>query len=288
VQRYLNQNIVKTVTSLNIYPSIGSTFIGGNDTKYKQDGPNMKKYIVFAGLFVSMAIQAQTVRVAAASSLRYILEEAKTKYLEQNPHDVIEISLGASGALTQQIIHGAPFDFFMSADARFPEKLKEEGCTIGEISTYGFGKLVLWSNTLDVSKGMIILGSNQVHRIALANPEVAPYGEAAVQCLKFYKLYDELKPKIIYADNISQAAQFAETGNAEAALVAYSLIASPELNNKGTYYIPDPKSYNPVEQTCVLLKNSTGNAEPLKFMNFVLSNTCKPLFEKYGFVLNAN
>ena len=110
------------------------------------------------------------------------------------------------------------------------------------------------------------------------------YGEAAVQCLKYYKLYEELQSKIIYADNISQAAQFAETGNAEAALIAYALVAGPELKNKGTCYVPDPKSYNPVEQTCVLLKNSMGNPEALKFMNFVLSNTCKPLFEKYGFV----
>jgi molybdate transport system substrate-binding protein len=244
----------------------------------------MKKYILLGCLFLDLAMQAQTVRVAAASSLRYVLEEIKVKYLEQNPHSTIEISLGASGALAQQIIHGAPFDFFISADARFTRKVKEEGCTTGQISTYGSGKLVLWSNTLDVSKGMDILIDKRVHRIALAKPEIAPYGEAAVECLKYYRLYDKLHSKIIYADNISQAAQFAETGNAEAALVAYALVAGPELKNKGTCYIPDPKSYDPVEQTCVLLKNSLGNREALKFMNFVLSNTCKPLFEKYGFV----
>ena len=77
---------------------------------------------------------------------RYIFEEIKIKYLELNPHSTIEISLGASGALTQQIIHGAPFDFFMAADASFPKKLQDEGCTVGAIKTYGFGKLVLWSN----------------------------------------------------------------------------------------------------------------------------------------------
>jgi molybdate transport system substrate-binding protein len=248
----------------------------------------MKKYILFGCLFLHLVMQAQTVRVAAASNLRYVLEEIKIKYLEQNPHSTIEISLGASGALAQQIIHGAPFDFFMSADTRYPIKVKEEGCTTGSISTYGSGKLVLWSNTLDVSKGMDILMDKQVHRIALANPEVAPYGEAAVQCLKTYRLYDKLRSKMVYADNIAQAAQFAETGNAEAALIAYALVAGPELKNKGTCYIPDPESYNPVEQTCVLLKNSLGNREALKFMNFVLSNTCKPLFEKYGFVCKDN
>jgi molybdate transport system substrate-binding protein len=243
----------------------------------------MRKCLFLLCLLLSMEVHSQTVRVAAASNLRYVLEEIKVQYLKMNPNSAIEISLGASGALTQQIIHGAPFDFFMAADASFPQKLNDEGCTVGVIKTYGFGKLVLWSNTLDVSKGMNILTENRVTRIALAKPEIAPYGEVALQCLKFYKLYDILQPKFIYADNVSQAAQFAETGNAEAAFIAYALVLGPELKNKGTFFVPDPKSYKPVEQACVLLKNSKGNPEALKFMNFVLSDACKPLFEKYGF-----
>jgi molybdate transport system substrate-binding protein len=243
----------------------------------------MKKYIFFLCLLWNMQIHAQSVRVAAASNLRYILEEIKIQYLKMNPKCAIEISLGSSGALTQQIIHGAPFDFFMAADHSFPQKLQEEGCTVGPIKTYGFGKLVLWSNTLDVSKGMNILTDKRVTRIALAKPEIAPYGEVAIQCLKFYKLYDTLQSKFVYADNVSQAAQFAESGNAEAAFIAYSLVLGPELKNKGTCFVPDLKSYEPVEQACVLLKNSKGNPDALKFMNFVLSDACNPLFEKYGF-----
>jgi molybdate transport system substrate-binding protein len=243
----------------------------------------MKKYFIFLCLLLSLEIHSQIVRVAAASNLRFILEEIKIQYLKMNPNSVIEISLGSSGALTQQIIHGAPFDIFMSADISFPQKLQDEGCTVGAIKTYGFGKLVLWSNTLDVSKGMSILGEKKMKRIALVKPEIGPYGEVAVQCLKFYKLYEVLKPKFIYADNVSQAAQFAETGNAEAAFIAYALVLGPELKNKGTYFVPDPKSYKPVEQALVLLKNSKGNQEALKFKDFVLSDACKPLFEKYGF-----
>jgi molybdate transport system substrate-binding protein len=243
----------------------------------------MKRYLVFLCLLMNMQIHAQTIRVAAASNMRFILEDIKVKYLKLNTQATIEISLGASGALTQQIIHGAPFDFFMAADASFPQKLQDEGCTVGIIKTYGFGTLVLWSNTLDVSKGMSILADKKVRRIALANPEIAPYGIVAVQCLKFYNLFNALQSKFIYADNVSQAAQFAETGNAEAAFIAYALVLGPELKNKGTYFVPDPKSYKPVEQTCVLLKNSKENPEALKFMNFVLSDACKPLFEKYGF-----
>ncbi len=243
----------------------------------------MKRYLVFLCLLLSIEINAQTVRVAAASSLRFILEEIKLKYLELNPHSSVEIALGSSGALSQQIIHGAPYDFFMSADVRFPQKLKDENCTLGDIKIYGFGKLVLWSNMLDVSKGLGILRDKKVTRIALAKPEIAPYGAAALQCLKFYSLYEELQPKIIYADNISQAAQFAETGNAEAALLAYSLVMGPELKNKGTFFVPDPGSYKPVEQACVLLKYGRRNQEAIKFMNYVLSDASKPVFEKYGF-----
>jgi molybdate transport system substrate-binding protein len=243
----------------------------------------MKKNIILLLLLAGLQVNSQTLRVAAASSLRYLLEDIKMKYLELNPDASVEISLGASGALTQQIIHGAPFDFFMAADASFPKKLQDEGCTLGAIKTYGFGKLVLWSNTVNISKGLSILTDTRVTRIAIAKPEIAPYGKAAEECLKFNRLFDALQPKIIFADNVSQAAQFAETGNAEVAFIAYSLVQGPGLKNKGTFFIPDPKSYKPVEQACVLLKNSNGNPEALKFMNFVLSKVCKPLFEKYGF-----
>jgi len=245
----------------------------------------MKKCLIFLFLLLYMGIHAQTVRVAAASNLRFIMQDIKAEYLKLYPHAEIEISLGASGALMQQIIHGAPFDFFLSADASFLQKLKNEAFTIGDIRIFGYGKLVLWSNTLDVTKGMAVLSEKRVTRIALAKPEIAPYGEIAVQCLKFYKLYDALKPKFIYADNISQAAQFAETGNAEVAFLAYSLVMGPELRNKGTYFIPDHKSYKPIEQACALLKNSKGNPEALKFMNFVLGDACQPLFERYGYLV---
>jgi molybdate transport system substrate-binding protein len=245
----------------------------------------MIKWIVFLGSIVCTGINAQTVRVAAASNLRYILEEIKSGYIILHPHSKIEISLGASGALAQQIIHGAPFDLFMAADARYPRKLKDEDCTVGDIKIYGYGKLVLWSNIHDVSKGMDVLKDTRITHIAMAKPEIAPYGDAAEQCLKFYSLYDALKFKFTYADNVSQAAQFAETGNAGAAFIAYSLVLGKELKNKGFYFIPDPESYEPVEQACVLLKNSRNNTEALNFIRYVLSDACKPLFEKYGYTI---
>jgi molybdate transport system substrate-binding protein len=245
----------------------------------------MKRFIFIISCMFAILIHAQTVRVAAAGNLRFILDDIKAQYILKNPKVKIDVTLGASGALAQQIINGAAFDFFMSADIKFPQKLKEQACAVGDVKTYGFGKLVLWSTTLDVSKGIDILKDKSVTRIAIAKPEIAPYGERAVQCLKYYNLYESSKDKLVYADNIAQAAQFAETGNAEIAFIAYALVFGPEMKDKGHYFVLDTKSYKPVEQACVLLKGWERNPEAKKFMAFVLSVDCKPIFEKYGFIV---
>jgi molybdate transport system substrate-binding protein len=171
----------------------------------------------------------------------------------------------------------------MAADIIYPEKLRDQSLVSGGIKTYAFGKLVLWSNVLDVSKGLSVLSESAVKRIAVAKPELAPYGNRALECLKYYKLFDKVKDKLVYADNIAQTAQFAQTGNAEVAFIAFALTTSPEM--KGSVYELDTKSYKPVEQAMVLLKTQSQNPEAKRFMDFVLGATCKPIFEKYGFIV---
>jgi molybdate transport system substrate-binding protein len=245
----------------------------------------MKKLLlIFAGLLV-ISLHAQTVKVAAAANLRFALEEIKANFEAANPKVKVEITLGASGALTQQIINGAPFDIFMSADVKFPQKLKEQGCAQGDVKTYCFGKLALWSNTLDVTKGIDVLKETTINKIAIAKPDVAPYGAKAVECLKYYNLYEPLKSKLVYADNIAQTVQFAESGNAEIAIIAYSLVFGPEMKGKGSVFLLDTQSYKPVEQACVLLKNWNRNPDASKFMEYVLSIDCKAIFEKYGYIV---
>jgi molybdate transport system substrate-binding protein len=243
----------------------------------------MKKVFILLLMALSISLQAQTVKVAAAGNLRYILDEIKVKYTKVSPKATIIVNLGSSGALVQQITNGADFDLFMAADIIYPEKLKAQGMVKGDIKTYAFGKLVLWSNTVDVSKGLDIITDKSVNRIAIAKPDVAPYGARAIECLKYYKVYDKVKAKIVYADNIAQAAQFAQTGNAEIGFLALALALAPDM--KGSYFVLDTKSYKPVEQAMVLLKSWQANPEAAKFMNFVLSADCKPIFEKYGFIV---
>lgn len=243
----------------------------------------MKRIFILIALFIVMSTQAQTVKVAAAANLRFVFDEIKANYAIANPRATVTANFGSSGALLQQVLNGAEFDIFMAADNSFPVKLKDQGAASGEIKIYALGKLVLWSNTLDVSKGLEILTDPSVKRVAIAKPELAPYGDRALEVLKSSGLYDKVKDKIIYADNISQTAQFAQTGNAEVAFLAMSLTLTPEM--KGSVYLIDPKLYKPVEQAMVLVKSWKVNPEAAKFMKFVLSETCKPIFEKNGYIV---
>jgi len=244
----------------------------------------MKKITIFLLLALfSISMRAQTVKVAAAANLRYVFEEIKDSYMKLNPKATVTANYGSTGALFQQITNGADFNVFMAADDEVPVKLKNQGLAASEVKVYAYGKLVLWSNTLDVSKGMEILTDPSVKRIAIAKPELAPYGDRAIECLKSSGLYDKVKDKIVYADNISQTAQFAQTGNAEVGFLAYALTMTPEM--KGSVYMIDSKSYKPVAQAMVIVKGWKANPEATKLMNYVLSAACRPIFEKYGYLV---
>lgn len=244
----------------------------------------MKTIFTFIlALLLGVAIQAQKLNIAAAANLKYALEEIKTAYLKAHPKTNLNISFGSSGALSQQILNGAAFDLFMSADTDFPQKLKDKGATIGKAVVYASGKLVLYSTTLDVSRGLTILNDAAVKKIAIAKPEVAPYGARAVELMKQQGVFDNLSAKIVYADNISQAAQFAFTGNAEVGFIGLSLALSPEMASKGTYYIIDPTLCPPIDQACVRIKTPVMNPEAAKFMAFILSPEIKAIWVKYGY-----
>ena len=245
----------------------------------------MKRIIIsFAILVATLSLSAQKVNVAAAANLRYVLEEIKTAYLIQYPKAKVNLTFGASGMLVQQIQNGASFDFFMAADNEFPLKLKEKGLTTGAMSTYAFGKLAIYSTTLDVEKpGLGVLRNQSVKKIAIANPETAPYGERSIELLKSQKLYDLLKSKIVIGENISQTAQFAFTGNVEIGFIALSLAMAPEMKGKGNCYIIPQNLYKPIEQGCILIKTPVLNTEAYRFRKFVLSATTKGIWEKFGY-----
>lgn len=242
------------------------------------------KYLILS-LLISMGhISAQQVNVAAASNLRYVLEELKIVYLQQNPTTKLNLVFGSTGTLVQQITNGANFDFLMAADDDFPRKLVAMGFGTGAVSVYSYGKLAIYSTSLPVDKvGLEALKNNKLNKIAIAKPQIAPYGERAIQLLHDMKLYNNLKSKLVFAENISAAAQFCFTGNAELGFVALSLVLSPEMRGKGSYFIIPQNMYKPIAQACVLTKRAATNAEAAKFNKFVLSPANKEIWEKYGY-----
>jgi len=245
----------------------------------------MKKVIIILLMALSISLQSQTVKIAAAADLRYAMDEIVKAYQKAKPNAKIEVVYGSSGNAYTQIANGAPFDVYFSADILFPKKLKNAGLAITEPKLYAIGRIVLWSSTLDVSKGLSVLYEKPNIKIATANPEHAPYGQRSVEALKYYKLYDKLEKQLIFGENISQAAQFCLTGNADAGLLALSIALSPAMSSQGKYFLIDDKSHQPLEQAYVILNQAKSNTEAYAFIAFVATKPARAIFEKYGFTL---
>lgn len=245
----------------------------------------MKSILSSIVILFALSAKAQTVKVAAAADMKYLMPELVAGYKTKYPSASIDVSFSSSGLFYQQISNGAAYDIYFSADISYPEKLKELGFVNGNVTTYAFGTLVLYSMSIDVNKGIDVLKDESVRRIAIANPQHAPYGKRAEECLKFYKIYDLVKSKLVLGDNITQTAQFTVTGNADVGIISLALALAPEMKSKGSYVILDTKTYNSIEQGCVLIKSVQVNPEASRFLKFVLSHESKPLFEKYGFIV---
>lgn len=245
----------------------------------------VKKLLLLLLVTTLVKINAQSITIAAAADLRFALDDITKLYKDKHQDVKIDVIYGSSGNLYQQMTNQAPFDLFFSADISFPQKLEEQKLTSGKPTIYAVGHLVLWSATKDVSKGLDLLKSEDIKKISIANPEIAPYGKRAVESLKYYKLYDIIKDKIVKGDNVSQAAQFVLTGNAEAGIIALSLALSPKMSSKGKYYLIDEKSYSKMEQAYVVLKKSEKKKELLDFVKFLETKKVKDILGKYGFKL---
>jgi molybdate transport system substrate-binding protein len=245
----------------------------------------VKKLLLLLLLTALVKINAQSITIAAAADLRNALDDITKLYKENHQDLKIDVIYGSSGSLYQQISNQAPFDLFFSADVSFAAKLDSLKLTSGKPKIYAVGHIVLWSSTKDVSKGLDILKSEDIKRISIANPMVAPYGKRALESLQYYKLYDIIKDKIVKGDNISQAAQFVLTGNADVGIIALSLALSPEMTAKGKYFLIDEKSYSKLEQAYVILKKSEKKKELIDFVKFLDTKKVKDIFNKYGFKL---
>lgn len=244
-------------------------------------------------LFSSTDLRAQqpSVRVAAAADLKFAMEELAKKF-ENKTGARVDVSYGSSGNFFSQLQNGAPFDLFFSADVEYPRKLVAEGfAEPGTLGDYALGRIVIWmpdDSSVDPAKeGWNALLDPGVQKIAIANPELAPYGRAATSALKKAGIYERVKAKLVYGENISQAAQFVQSANAQAGIIALSLAFSPGMKRGKVWQIP-AEMHPPIEQGAVLLKNARNRPAAQAFLNFVKSAAGKEVLEQHGFSAPAN
>jgi molybdate transport system substrate-binding protein len=231
-----------------------------------------------------------TIVVAAAADLTYAMNEIASNF-QKATGCTVRVSAGSSGNFLSQIENGAPFDVFFSADIEYPRKLEAEGLAAPDSTyLYAVGKIVLWvrnDSHLDIGKGFAALRDPSIQKIAIANPRHAPYGRAAQQALHNAGMYDAVKDRLVLGENISQAAQFVESGNADAGILALSLVLSPGLKEKGRFWRIPENSYAPIEQGVVLVRASQNIQSAQAFLEYIKTPAAAALLERYGFVLPA-
>jgi molybdate transport system substrate-binding protein len=244
--------------------------------------------LIVGGLLLAADAAAQApLRIAAASDLQAVMPALAARFERETGHKP-DVSYGSSGNFFAQIQNGAPFDLFFSADVEYPKRLESSGLTVpGTLVEYAAGRIVLWSRsdaTLDLARGLAVLADPRVRRIAIANPAHAPYGRAAVAALRHEQLYDRVRGKFVLGENISQAAQFVESGNADAGLIALSLALAPGMRTTGRY-IDIPASYHPpIEQAAVVLRSSRQPDAARQFLAFLQRPDSQRALQDAGFV----
>jgi molybdate transport system substrate-binding protein len=246
------------------------------------------KLIAIVSVIILMSFknqQQEQITIAAASDLKFALDSIITGFKKMQPNADISVTYGSSGKLYEQILNDAPFDLYFSADITYPRSLREKGVAISEMNTYGIGKIVLWSKKLDPSKDkMNSLLDSSVQKISIANPAHAPYGKAAEQSLKYYKIYDQVKDKLVNGENIAQAAQFITSGAADIGVIALSLALSPAMQKEGgKYYVIPDESHSRLQQAFVILKHADGNKLAKTFSDYITSTSAKETLKFYGF-----
>jgi len=241
--------------------------------------------------FVSQLCIAQEITVAAAADLQFAMQDVAARF-QKETGKTVKLIYGSSGNFFQQIQNGAPFDMFFSANLDYPKKLEAAGLTEpGSFYQYARGKIVIWvrnDSKLDLSSGMRSLLDPSVKKIAIANPQHAPYGQAAVAAMQKENIYEKVRDKFVLGENISQTASFVVSGSADVGIVALALALSPSMKDKGRYAEVPGGEYPPIEQACVIISSSNNGSSKNKetarqFLSFVKTAAIADVLRSYGF-----
>ena len=233
--------------------------------------------------FLASAAHADSVNVAVAANFTDAANEIAAAFAAATDHEAV-LSFGATGQFYTQITQGAPFEVFLAADDERPTLAVKEGFGVdGSVFTYAIGQLVLYSADKDTVTGPETLEAGDFKQIAIANPETAPYGKAAVETMKSLGVYDALQPKIVQGQNIGQTFQFVETGNAEVGFVALGQVSQTEA---GSRWVVPQEHYEAIRQDAVLLKTGENNPAAAAFIEFLKGDQASAIIEKYGYALD--
>jgi molybdate transport system substrate-binding protein len=243
-------------------------------------------------LLLTATFAGQEIVVAAAADMNAALPQIVAGYTKKTGESV-KLSFGSSGNLTNQIRNGAPFDVFFSADEEYPRQLIVEGLASKDtLYRYAVGRLVLWvpnNSPLDLTKlGIKALLEVSVGKISIANPNTAPYGRAAEAALRHFQIYDQVAGRLVLGENVSQAAQFVESGNAQAGLIALSHALAPAMKNKGRYWPIPLDAYPALNQAAVVLSRSKRQDAARKFLEYLRTPEATSLLADYGFNLSGS
>ena len=236
--------------------------------------------------FLSQLCVAQEITVAAAADLQFAMQDIAARF-QKETGKAVKLIYGSSGNFFQQIPNGAPFDMFFSANLDYAKRLETAGLTDpGSYYQYARGKIVIWvpkESKIDLSSGIQVLRNPSVQKIAIANPQHAPYGQAAVAAMQKEDFNEKVKDKFVLGENIAETASLVVSGSADVGIVALSLALSPNMKDKGRYVEVPSGEYPPIEQACVILGSSKNKETAKRFLSFIKTAAAADTLRRYGF-----
>jgi len=250
----------------------------------------MKRFAMFLMAFcalmaLSFSVHAERFIIAAASDLRFALDDVIEIYRKDYPDHELEVIYGSSGKMTSQIINGAPYDIFFAADISYPEKLEAAGFTATDPAVYAIGRIVIWSNTVDASRVTLQdLAGGAFRRIAIAQPSHAPYGLRAQEAMQAVGVWEKVQDKLVFGENIAHTAQMVESGAAEIGIIALSLARFPSMARHGHHLI-DESLHNPLTQGYIVTRRGGGKPAVMNFAKFMQTDAAHEIMERYGFAM---
>jgi len=221
-----------------------------------------------------------TIKVAVASNARFALEELAAMYTKQSGYKV-ELIVSSSGKLTAQILEGAPFDVFLSADLDYPNELFNQGKATHKPVVYAYGTLGLWTTNDDIEIGLQELENETIRHIACANPKTAPYGRATIEVLNNLELYEAISEKLIFGESVSQVSQFVYSKAADVGFISSSIA---KAKGKGRWFAIDSNLYSPISQGAVVIKQDhKDRTVATQFLKFLASEDAEVVLKEYGY-----